>query len=169
LANSHLRSPRHNRGGILAHNRIEGFTLVELVAVVSLIGLLSALAVPRYGALTERARVAKAMGDIKALQTDILSQDSLPPSLAAINRHTMLDPWGRPYVYYRFPPPKGKGPPTPPAAARRDRFLVPINSEFDLYSLGKDGATALALTAKASHDDVVRANDGGFIGLGKSF
>lgn len=136
------------------------------MAATALIGLLVAIAVPKYGALIERARVAKAIGDIKTLQTDLLSQDSLPPSLAAINRHTLLDPWGRPYVYYKFPPQKGKA---PPAGSRKDKFLVPVNSEFDLYSLGKDGASALAFTAKPSHDDVVRANDGGFIGLAKNF
>ncbi len=42
---------------------------------------------------------------------------------------------------------------------------MPINSTYDLYSMGKDGKTVVALTAKASRDDVVRANDGGFIGL----
>jgi general secretion pathway protein G len=143
-----------------------GFTIVELLATLTLIGLLSGIAVPRYRDIAERARVAKAIGDIRALQTDLLSQDSLPPSLAAINRHTLLDPWGRPYVYFKFPPTKGKA---PPASARRDKFLVPVNSEFDLYSLGKDGVTAVAFTAAASRDDVVRANDGGFIGLAKNF
>jgi len=133
---------------------------------MALIGLLSSLAVPRYRELIEKARVAKAIGDIRALQTDLSSQDSLPPSLAAINRHTLLDPWGRPYVYFKFPASKSKA---PPPSARRDKFLVPVNSEFDLYSLGKDGVTAIAFTAKASHDDVVRANDGGYIGLAKNF
>lgn len=133
---------------------------------MALIGLLAALAVPKYSAIIERARVAKAIGDVKALQTDLLSQDSLPPTLAAINRHTLLDPWGRSYIYYKFPPKKGKA---PPAGARMDKFLVPVNSDFDLYSLGKDGATALAFTAKPGLDDVVRANDGGFIGLAKNF
>jgi general secretion pathway protein G len=146
--------------------RRRAFTLIELIAVMALIGLLSALAVPRYRDIIDKARVAKAIGDIKAIQTDLLSQDSLPPSLAAINRGTMLDPWGRPYVYFKFPGGKGSA---PPPGARRDKFLVPVNSEFDLYSLGKDGVTAIAFTAAPAHDDVVRANDGGYIGLAKSF
>ena len=135
------------------------------MAVMALIGLLAALAVPKYGALIERARVAKAIGDIKALQTDILSQDSLPANLAAINRNLMLDPWGRPYVYFKFVFNKG-GKAT---GTRKDKFLVPVNSAFDLYSLGRDGVSSLPFTAKPSHDDVVRANDGGFIGLAKNF
>ncbi|MGQ0640844.1 MAG: prepilin-type N-terminal cleavage/methylation domain-containing protein [Gemmatimonadaceae bacterium] len=149
------------QGGLCA-----GFTLIELLAVMALIGLLSALAVPRYRDIVDKARVAKAIGDIRAIQTDLISQDSLPASLSVINRHTMLDPWGRPYVYLKFPPSKGKA---PPAGARRDKFLVPVNSEFDLYSLGKDGVTVIAFTGKPAHDDVVRANDGGYIGLAKNF
>lgn len=48
---------------------------------------------------------------------------------------------------------------------RKDRFLVPINTWFDLYSMGPDGKSAAPLTAAASRDDVIVANDGDFIGL----
>jgi general secretion pathway protein G len=145
-----------------------GFTIIELLAALTLIGLLAGIAIPKYRDLIEKARVAKAIGDIRAIERDLLGYDSLPNSLAQINRHTLRDPWGRAYVYLKFPPPKGKfgG---PPASARRDRFLVPVNTEFDLYSLGKDGVTSPPFTAKQSVDDVVRANDGGFIGLAKNF
>lgn len=53
--------------------------------------------------------------------------------------------------------------------ARKDRNLVPINTEFDLYSSGKDGESRGPLTAKASRDDVVVARDGSFVGLAKDF
>jgi general secretion pathway protein G len=46
---------------------------------------------------------------------------------------------------------------------------VPINSDFDFYSMGKDGRTTAPLTAAQSQDDVIRASDGGFIGLGKDY
>jgi len=46
---------------------------------------------------------------------------------------------------------------------------VPLNSTYDLYSKGKDGASASPLTAKASADDVIRANDGGYIGLASGY
>jgi general secretion pathway protein G len=52
---------------------------------------------------------------------------------------------------------------------RRDKNLVPINTDFDLYSVGKDGVTVSPLTAAQSRDDVVRANDGTFIGLGEDY
>lgn len=52
---------------------------------------------------------------------------------------------------------------------RKDRFLHPINSDYDLYSMGKDGESVEPLTAKKSHDDVIRANDGQFVGLATEF
>ena len=52
---------------------------------------------------------------------------------------------------------------------RKDRFLHPINSDYDLYSMGKDGESVEPLTAKKSHDDVIRANDGQFVGLAVEF
>lgn len=57
----------------------------------------------------------------------------------------------------------------PSARPRMDRFLHPINSDYDLYSMGKDGETVLPLTARQSHDDVIRANDGSFVGLAVEF
>ena len=46
---------------------------------------------------------------------------------------------------------------------------MPLNSDFDLYSMGPDGQTATPLTAKASRDDIVRANNGGFIGVASDY
>jgi general secretion pathway protein G len=135
---------------------------VELMSVVAIIGTLSALAVPRYRDAVDKARVARAIGDIKAIQTNLDGRDSLPDDLSVLGE-VPLDPWSRPYVYNKFEDQKV------PFGARRDRFLVPINSTYDLYSVGKDGATAAALSAKASQDDIVRANDGGFIGLGSRY
>jgi general secretion pathway protein G len=52
---------------------------------------------------------------------------------------------------------------------RKDRFLVPINSDFDLYSMGKDGESVPPLTAQKSRDDIIRANDGAYIGPAYAF
>ena len=52
---------------------------------------------------------------------------------------------------------------------RKDRFLVPINTYFDLYSTGEDGESVSPLTAKASQDDVIWANDGDFIGPASNY
>ena len=148
--------------------------MIELMIVMAIIGTLAAIALPMLRGAVEDARVARAIGDITTLQTDIASFEAggngLPETLADIGRATLEDPWGRPYQYLKFvlagesDKGKGMGPPAP-EGSRRDRFLVPINSTYDLYSVGKDGKTVLALTATDSKDDIVRANDGGFIGL----
>lgn len=145
-----------------------GFTLIELVTVVAIIGILVATATVKYAVVVRRAKIAKAIGDIKAIQTDLQAIEAgdapLPASLAAIGRGSLLDPWGRPYQYNPFPPDRRV-----PPGARRDRFLVPINSTFDLYSMGEDGQSVPPLNAQRSRDDIIRANDGGFIGLAEDY
>ena len=138
-----------------------GFTVIELLAVMLIIGALAGIGFTRLQTALDQAKVARAIGDIKALQTDIDSRDSLPADLTVVGRAGLLDPWGNPYVYFLFPPSNGKG---PPAGARRDKFLVPVNSEYDLYSFGPDGQTSVPFTAKKGRDDIVRASDGGYIG-----
>lgn len=151
------------------HKRLRlrrAFTLIELLSAMTIIGLLVGLSVPKLGEAVNQAKIARAIGDLRAIAIEVNSRMDLPESLAEIGRASRLDPWGRPYVYLKFPPTRGRG---VPRGARKDRFLVPINSAFDLYSLGKDGASAPPLTARASQDDIVVANDGGFIGLAKRY
>lgn len=136
---------------------------MELLAVVAIIGTLAALGIPKTQDAIERARVARAIGDIDAISVNLDTQDSLPDGLDFFGA-VRLDPWGNPYQYNKFPPGKRV-----PLGARRDRFLVPINTTYDLYSLGKDGDSAPPLTAGPSRDDVVRANDGGFVGLASKY
>ena len=145
---------------------ITGFTLVEMLIVSIIVGILAALAIPNLQRAREKAMVARAIGDIKAIQQDIteyqFDNGSLPGTLADINRN-IKDPWGNDYAYTPVASVKGKG------GFRKDRFLVPINSDYDLYSMGADGASTSALTAKSSQDDIIRANDGGFVGLASDF
>ena len=108
--------------------------------------------------------MAPAIGDIETLSQNIteynLTNGSLPAALSDIGS-ALTDPWGNPYQY--IPIGKGKG------GFRKDRFLVPINTDYDLYSMGPDGASVGPLTAAPSRDDIIRANDGGFIGLASEF
>ncbi len=150
--------------------RATGFTMIELLITLAIVGTLLAIALPMLQSAVDRARIARAIGDIGALQTDIASFEAggtgLPETLADVDRITLTDPWGNLYQYLNFHIEDGSGGKgAPPQGARKDRFLVPINSTYDLYSVGKDGKSVAALTAKDSKDDIVRANDGGFIGL----
>jgi general secretion pathway protein G len=72
----------------------------------------------------------------------------------------MVDPWGYPYVYR---------PVTGPGGARKDKFMVPLNTDFDLYSVGADGESVAPLSAARSKDDIIRALNGGWVGLASNF
>lgn len=210
-----------------------GFTLVELMLAVTIVGVLAALAAPNYLDFVEKARVAKTISELHTLAKEIKGYARgaahYPNTLADIGRHAWLDPWGSPYQYYkincgairdlgslaRLKLRKKSNPQGIPTAdsifthsdgptsfavdsgnhrdllhvvqggggngdgggphcggvggARQDRFLIPINSDFDIYSMGKDKDTVAQLNPSQSHDDVIRASDGGFYGLAKNF
>lgn len=152
---------------VSASRRASGFTIVEVLIVVAMLGTLAAIAIPKYADYRERIKVAQAVADMRALSLLInnyqLDARNYPPNLASVGNAGKLDPWGRPYVYLNLQDPKTKG------QARKNKNLVPINSDYDLYSAGKDGTSTGPLTAKASRDDVIRANDGGFFGLAREY
>jgi general secretion pathway protein G len=144
-----------------------GFTVVELLIVVAIILTISAIAVPNLVAAIDQAKVARAIGDIHTIGTEIQEYDAMngqyPNTLANIGYAWKLDPWGNPYQYLDFQDVSGKG------KMRKDRFLVPINTSFDLYSMGKDGQSVAPLTAPQSQDDIIWANDGSYIGPASNF
>lgn len=138
-----------------------GWTLVELMIVLAIIATLAAIAIPLYADVTERARVARAIAEVRILDSEIAAFEGvnrrLPTSLAEIGRGTLKDPWGNPYQYLEF----AVG---PAGQIRKDHALHPLNSTYDLYSKGKDGQSQPPLTAITSRDDIIRANDGGYVG-----
>ena len=149
------------------HLTPQGLTVVELLVTVAIIFTIAAIAIPRFLAAIDQAKVARAVGDIRAIGTGIVGYQIVnrqyPATLAEVGYGENLDPWGQPYQYLNFANVKGKGP------MRKDRFLVPINTFFDLYSMGKDGKTVAPLTAKVSQDDIIWANDGDFVGLASDY
>ena len=146
-----------------------GFTIIELLVAVAVFAALAAIAVPSYQDYRYKALVAQAKSDIKDLDVLITryyaDNMQFPDSLADIGKAGMLDPWKNPYQYLRLspldPPKTGK--------VRKDKNLVPINADYDLYSKGQDGASVAPLTAKASRDDIVRGSNGRFVGLASDY
>lgn len=116
-----------------------GFTLLELLVVIVIIGLLAGFVAPRYFSQVGRSEVQVARAQIDALEKaldqyrlDTRRYPSAEQGLQALierpanepqwngpylRKNAPLDPWGRPYVY-RVPGPKG---------------------EYELVSFGKDG------------------------------
>ena len=148
-----------------AHRR--GFTLIELTIAMAIILTISAIAVPNLMAAIDQAKIAKAVGDINAIEDDIAAYQAiyhvLPDDLSQIGDANYLDPWGNPYQYLNHSTMKGNG------QARKDKFLKPLNSDYDLYSMGKDGQSSPPLQAKPSQDDVIRAANGDYVGLAANF
>lgn len=141
--------------------------MLEIAIVLATIAVLATMAVPAYERYHERARVFQAVSDMSAMGLTIrmYAEDNrvFPDALDEVGLAGRTDPWGRTYRYRNLSDEKGKG------GARKDGRLNPLNSDFDLYSVGKDGETALPLPPRVSHDDVVRARNGRFIGLAKDF
>jgi general secretion pathway protein G len=129
-------------GSVLRRHKTRGFTLIEIMVVVVIIGLLAAFIVPRVMDRVDEARVTKVRADLQAIETALamyrLDTARLPTTaqgLAALVQkpedssvrnwrsggymsRVSADPWGNDYRYRQ---PGTRGP------------------EFDLYSLGPDG------------------------------
>ncbi|HKI64766.1 MAG TPA: prepilin-type N-terminal cleavage/methylation domain-containing protein [Burkholderiales bacterium] len=146
-----------------------GFTLVELMLAIAILAVLVAIAVPSYQSYSERIKVQRAESDIILMSAaiDLYERDNqeYPNNLAVTGNAGMLDPWGRPYQYLRLVPLDGAA----SGLRRKDRNLVPINSDYDLYSTGKDGDSRAPLTVPVSRDDIIRANNGRFVGLASDY
>lgn len=146
-----------------------GFTLLELMITLVIAAALVAIAIPAYAHYRERMRINQAEADVSeialVLQRYHSQHFTYPPTLAALGMAVPTDPWGNAYRYLPIDinPPPNKG------QVRKDKSLNPLNSDFDLYSMGPDGQTQLALTTPAARDDIIRAGNGSFVGVASDY
>jgi general secretion pathway protein G len=144
-----------------------GFTLIEIVLIVAILTIVAQAALASYYEYAERARVSQAIDDIALLSTAINQYQKntgiFPTDLGVIGYAGKIDPWGHPYVYLNLTSKDTQD------TLRRDHNSRPVNSDFDLYSLGKDGVSKKQITSRDSSDDVIRAHDGAFINLASQY
>ncbi|WP_150304026.1 prepilin-type N-terminal cleavage/methylation domain-containing protein [Pseudomonas saliphila] len=149
--------------------RIDGLTLIELLLAIVIVGLLAAIALPSYQRYVEQAKVTSAIADIVTIEASIerfyAINRKLPLSLADVGLAQMRDPWENPYQFLNFStlPGNGKG------GMRKDKNLVPVNTDYDLYSMGENGVTNQTFTSRSGRDDIVRANNGSYVGLASEY
>jgi general secretion pathway protein G len=145
------------------------FTLIELLIVLVIIATLMGVGMPMYQNQLERARIMVAISDIKTMQERIkdflFEERRMPDILKEVPGAKSSDPWGNPYEYLRIEGNRDVA----KFLWKKDRFLVPINTDYDLYSKGRDGDTAQKLKDEESWDDIIHANDGLFVGLVSKF
>ena len=145
----------------------KGFTIIEMLITITIVVVISMIASFTYKGNIDAANNSLAGSDLKALSLLIenyyLENGSYPNNLDEINNANFLDPWGKPYSYLNLTSGNQIG------NARKDRNLVPINSNYDLYSDGKDGDSRPPLASPVSHDDIIYASDGEYIGIASSF
>jgi len=141
----------------------KAFTFLEFAVVLVVVSLLVAVTIPAMIKLGNSARSTTTEDQLVDIQTDIddYFDDNgfYPDSLDEIYNPIPNDPWGNPIQFLNHATSHGKG------KWRKDKNLVPINSDYDLYSKGPDGKSTSPLTSALSQDDIVRGRNGAYIGL----
>ncbi len=158
------------QSGSQRRRRSTGYTLVELTLIGVVLAILTAIAVPAYRGYNDRLKLSQCESDLRSIALAIerfrTANGFHPPdSLAQLPGVPVTDPWGNPYQYLNF----DSTDPGVTGKIRKDHNLHPLNSEFDLYSMGADGDSRPPLTAQASRDDVIWARDGAFVGLASDY
>jgi general secretion pathway protein G len=91
-----------------------GFTLIEIILVVVIIGILAGIGIPKLGGKSDKAKIAQAQGNINMLSTAIIEYEIIngdyPTSLEGLldeskggpflgKKSIPTDPWDKPYAY----------------------------------------------------------------------
>lgn len=151
-------------------------TFLELLVTLIIGAILTVIAVPMFGGSTPdcdnpnarqgplmRSKIAKVTGDLGRIHLALgrfeVANKRYPATLAEAGLGGLRDPWGNPYRYLVVLGRNDVGP------VRKDNNLKPVNSAYDVYSMGADGRSETPFTSNLGRDDVVMAGDGDYFGL----
>lgn len=138
----------------------QAFTLVELIVVMGVLGVLALMSIQTFNQYTKTVKENRSIADIRTLDKAIvayyLDKGSWPQSLQDAGVDNQLDPWMRPYEYQLH----GDG-----VQPLEDFIGEKLNHDYDLYSKGLDGLSAVDSSDATAADDLVRTNDGQHAGM----
>lgn len=150
-----------------SNTRNQGFTLIELMITIGIISIIAAIAIPSYADFIRKGKEADAMTIVRNIEGDVeafFAKNNYFPEYDELYTSKPLDPWGQPMVYLPL-----DGYPAHLGFARVDQSMTPLNSDYDIYSIGDDALTNKVISSEAASDDLVRANNGSFVGRGKEY
>ena len=152
---------------------IPGFSLLEIMVTLCVITTLASIATMAYAGYREKVSIKLTIVEIELIAKEIdrfcAQNSSYPDSLSDLKMGVLNDHWGRPYRYLRIDGVYFKGKGKSKDKRRKDHHMVPVNTDYDLYSMGADGDSRAPFTAKASRDDIVRVQNGDYIGLASEY